>query len=97
MGVLTLVVTYLIRPGHEAEAESFLRELIDASRLEPGCRTYTVHRSLEHPRTFLIYEQYDDFVALEAHRQTAHFQRCGKNGLMTIMEQRVAATYEEFA
>jgi quinol monooxygenase YgiN len=95
--MVTLVVTYVIQAGRESEAEAFLRELIAASRREPGCRAYEVHRSLEHPRTFLIYERYEDFVALEAHRQTAHFLRFGKNGLMTIMESRAAATYEAFA
>ena len=73
-----------------------MRELIGASRREPGCRVYEVHRSLEHPRTYLIYEQYDDFVALEAHRQTGHFAQFGKNGLMTVMEKRTAATFESF-
>jgi len=95
--MVTLVVTYVIQPGRESEAESFLRELAAASRQEAGCRAYEVHRSLEHPRTFLIYERYDDLVALEAHRQTPHFLTYGKNGLQTIMESRAAGTYEAFA
>jgi autoinducer 2-degrading protein len=95
--MVTLVVTYVIQAGREAEAESHLRALIAASRAEPGCRAYDVNRSLEHPRTFLIYERYDDVVALEAHRQTPHFLTFGKNGLQTIMESRVAGSYEPFA
>jgi quinol monooxygenase YgiN len=94
--VVTLAVTYVIRAGREREAESFLRNLVAQSRKEPGCRTYTVHRSLDDPRTFFIYEQYDDAGALEAHRQTPHFLEFGRNGLQTIMESRVAGTYEAF-
>jgi quinol monooxygenase YgiN len=94
--MVTLAVTYVIRPGSEPAAESFLRKLISESRKEPGCRTYDVNRLLEHPGTFLIYERYDDAAALEAHRATPHFAEFGKNGLQTIMESRVASTYEAF-
>jgi quinol monooxygenase YgiN len=95
--MITLAVSYLIRSGHESEAENFLRELRVQSRREPGCRTYEVHRSLEEPREFLIFEQYDDLAALEAHRQTPHFLHFGKQGLQTIAERRTATTYEPFA
>jgi autoinducer 2-degrading protein len=94
--MITLVVSYVIAEGREAEAESYLRTLRTESRREPGCRTYEVHRSLEEPRTFLIFEQYDDLAALDAHRGTPHFTHFGKNGLQTIMESRTAATYEPF-
>jgi autoinducer 2-degrading protein len=94
--MITLVVNYVIRPGHEQEAEGFLRELRTASRSESGCRTYEVHRSLEEPRAFLIFEQYDDQAALEAHRETPHFLQFGRNGLQTIMESRTAGTFEPF-
>jgi quinol monooxygenase YgiN len=95
--MVTLVVTYVIQAGREVEAEAHLRALAAASRAETGCRAYEVHRSLEHPSTFLIYERYDDAAALEAHRQTPHFLTFGKNGLQTIMESRVAGTYETLA
>ena len=94
--MLTLVVTYVIAPGREKEAEDYLRALRAASRDEPGCRSYEVHRAIEEPRTYLIYEQYDDQAALDAHRDTPHFQRFGKNGLQTIAARRIAATYEPF-
>jgi quinol monooxygenase YgiN len=94
--MITLAVNYVIRPGHEHEAEGFLRELRTESRREPGCRTYDVHRSVDEPRAFLIFEQYDDLAALEAHRQTPHFTRLGRNGLQTIMESRTAGTFEPF-
>jgi quinol monooxygenase YgiN len=95
--MITLAVNYLIRSGHEREAENYLRELRAQSRREPGCRTYEVHRSLEEPREFLIFEQYDNLDALEAHRRTQHFLQFGKEGLQTIAERRTATTYEPFA
>jgi autoinducer 2-degrading protein len=95
--MITLAVVYVIKSGHEAEAEEYLRALVDATRREPGCRTYDVHRSKDDPRTFLLYEQYDDERALETHRAMPYFERFAKNGLQTIMESRNAALYVPFS
>lgn len=95
--MITLAVTYVFRAGHEAEAEGFLRELIAATRREPGCRTYEIHRSKDDPRTFFLYEQYDDEAALDAHRASPHFERFGKNGIQTIAQSRTAALYVPFS
>ncbi len=97
MPMIVLAVTYVIRAGHEAEAENYLRELISASRQEPGCRAYDVNRSTDDPRVFLIYERYDDEAALEAHRATPHFERFGKNGIQKIAQSRLAASYVPLA
>ncbi|MBD5655760.1 MAG: antibiotic biosynthesis monooxygenase [Candidatus Eremiobacteraeota bacterium] len=95
--MITLVVVYVFSPGREAEAEGYLRELIVASRAEPGCRTYNVHRAKDEARTYMLYEQYDDEAALEAHRATPHFKRFGSGGLQTVMDSRNAALYVPFS
>ena len=86
--MIALAVTYTFKPGKEDEAVEHFRHLIPASRAESGCRMYVVHRGKDDPRRFFIYEQYDDEAALDAHRNSDHFQRYGKNGLQTIMETR---------
>jgi quinol monooxygenase YgiN len=92
-----LAVTYVVREGHETEAVGYLKELESASRQEPGCRMYVVQRARNNPRKFHLYEQYDDEAAFDAHRDTAHFQRFGKNGLQAIAESRDAEFYEPLA
>jgi quinol monooxygenase YgiN len=91
--VICLAVTYTFQPGKEEEALGYLRELIPASREEPGCRMYVVHRGKDDPQRFFIYEQYDDEAAFEAHKNSPHFQRYGMNGLRTIMATRDAHFY----
>ncbi|HMD03076.1 MAG TPA: putative quinol monooxygenase [Candidatus Baltobacteraceae bacterium] len=86
--MFVIAVTYIVKPGHEVEAEGYLAELTAATRKEPGCRMYVAHRAKDDPRKFFIYEQYDDEAALERHRASAHFERFGKNGLQTIAESR---------
>ncbi len=95
--MITLAVTYVFAADKLAQAEGCLRELISPSRREPGCRTYEIHRAKDDPRTFLLYEQYDDEAAIEAHRASPHFIRYGKDGIATIAEDRVAALYVPFS
>jgi quinol monooxygenase YgiN len=92
--MICVAVTYRIQPGREAEAVALFRELIPATREEPGCRMYLVHRSPTDPRKFFLYEQYDDQAALDAHRAAPHFERCVKNGLFLILEDRAPELYE---
>jgi quinol monooxygenase YgiN len=94
--MICLAVTYTIRPGREGEAAEHFRRLIPASRAEPGCRMYLVHRAEDKPRTFFIYEQYDDQAALDAHRASAHFEEHGRNGIQRIAEDRVALVCTPF-
>ena len=46
------------------------------------------------PRRFFIYEQYKDEAALEAHRNTAHFQQYARGELMKLGERMDANLYE---
>ena len=95
--MINLCVTYVFAPEKLAEAEGYLRALIAPSRAEPGCRTYEISRSKDDPHTFLIFEQYDDEAAIDAHRATSHFQQYGKNGIAAIAQSRVAGLYLPFS
>jgi (4S)-4-hydroxy-5-phosphonooxypentane-2,3-dione isomerase len=91
--MIVLAVTYVIKSGHEDEAVRHLIALEEATRQEPGNLMYVVHRAKDDPRTFFIYEQYVDEAALEAHRQTPHFNAHGPGGLMPLAESRSPALY----
>ncbi|HUD24017.1 MAG TPA: putative quinol monooxygenase [Acidobacteriaceae bacterium] len=69
---------------HEVVAE-MLRKLTLASRQEPGCVNYVSHFLAGDPGTVLIYEQYVDEAALEAHQNTAHFREYGSEGFYRLM------------
>lgn len=71
-----------------SEIDDILRELTRASRQEPGCMSYIPHRMQEDPDTVVIYEQYADQKAEEAHRQTAHFRKYAVGGLFQRMLER---------
>ena len=72
--MVVLAVTWMAKPGHEDEVARIFSHLQAASRKEPGCLMYIVHRHKTDSQRFFLYEQYRDDAAREAHRQSPHFQ-----------------------
>ena len=83
---LVLVVRMRAQEGKDEEAAGLMRELAEATRQEPGCIHYIPTRSNEDPRDFLLYEEYDDQAALDAHGASEHFQRLAAGHLFGLME-----------
>ena len=86
------MVTFTVRMTFHAEdrqeiAEA-LRRLAEASRQEPGCATYIPHYVQGDSDTVLIYEQYRDDAAAEAHRQSDHFKKYAVGCLYQRMRDR---------
>jgi (4S)-4-hydroxy-5-phosphonooxypentane-2,3-dione isomerase len=91
--MVALAVTWMANPGHENEVMEIFRELQEASRQEPGCLGYTVHRHKTDTRRFFIYEQYRDDAALDAHRKSPHFQKHVVRRLRGIAEREEGELY----
>jgi quinol monooxygenase YgiN len=91
--MLVLAVTWMANPGHENEVAEIFTKLQAASRQEPGCLMYIVHRHKDDPRHFFIYEQYRDEAALQAHRNTPHFQQYALKALGSIGERTQGDLY----
>ena len=92
--MLILAVHVTIKAGHEEEVIESFRKLQEETRHEPGCISYFVQRSRENPRAFLVYEQYEDEAALQAHRETPHFKQHGTNGFYRYVEERRAELFD---
>jgi quinol monooxygenase YgiN len=86
--MVVLAVTWMAKPGHAEEVARIFGKLQAASRQEPGCLMYVVHRHRTDSTRFLIYEQYRDDAALEAHRKSQHFQEYAVNALQGIAERK---------
>ena len=92
--MLVLAVTWVANPGHEEELTDIFRKLQDASRREPGCLLYVVHRHRTDPARFFIYEQYRDDQALQAHRDSHHFRQYALEALKEIAVRKEGELYE---
>ncbi len=86
--MISFTVRMRFRTEDREEVVGILRELTAASRAEPGCVYYIAHQVESEPDTVLIYEQYRDEAAVEAHRATAHFKRYAVSGLYQRMLDR---------
>lgn len=82
--MIVLAVTWMANEGHESDVAQLFKTLESASRTEPGCLMYIVHRHTSDNRRFFIYEQYKDDAAMEDHRNSAHFQKYAVQELRKI-------------
>ncbi len=92
--MIVLVATYVAREGEGEAIEAALREMIRHTRQEPGCLTYTAQRSVEDPRKYLLYEQYADQAALDAHSNADYFQKYVLGEIRPRLESRVREFYD---
>jgi quinol monooxygenase YgiN len=86
--MISFTVRMKFKPEDRQEILEALRALTEASRLEPGCVTYVPHTVEADPDTVVIYEQYRDTAALEAHRASAHFKKYAVGSLYQRMLER---------
>jgi quinol monooxygenase YgiN len=73
--MISLTVRMKFKPDDRVQIQEALRALTAASRLEPGCVTFIPHIVEDDADTVVLYEQYRDQAAREAHAASAHFQK----------------------
>ena len=88
--MVSFTVRLQFSPEDRAEIASTLALLAAESRLEPGCVTYIPHQVQDDADSFLIYEQYRDSQALEAHRASEHFRKYAIGVLYQKVKERFA-------
>lgn len=91
--VFVVAATWRAREGEEDRVAEILATNAALSAQEPGCRMFIAHRSVDDPRTFLLYEQYDDEAAFKAHTETAHFRELVLGNALPRLENRERAFY----
>jgi quinol monooxygenase YgiN len=84
-----LVARYRAREGEGDNVASALTAMAaEVKSNEPGCTDYRAGRSVENPDEFILYEEYVDQAALEAHRETAHFLAIVEAEIVPLLEER---------
>lgn len=83
--MVSFTVRMRFAPEDREQVAEQLRRLAEASRKEPGCLNYVPHTIEGEPDVVLIYEQYVDREALEAHRSSPHFKEYAMGGFYQLM------------
>ncbi|HZZ38152.1 MAG TPA: putative quinol monooxygenase [Acidobacteriaceae bacterium] len=86
--MISFTVRMTFRSDDRPRIAELLTTLAEASRKEPGCVTYVPHTVEGEPDTVVVYEQYTDQKAVEAHRASKHFRECVVGGLYQLMLER---------
>ena len=60
--------------GKGDELEQEFRKLVPKVLKDPGAIAYVVHRKVDAPNEFLVYEKYENTEALKLHGSTEHFK-----------------------
>lgn len=93
--MIVLTAMYQGKAGKGDEIEAALKRMAPlVAEQEPGCAMYQVSRSHDDPDRFLLYEQYVDQAAIEAHRATPHFKEIIEDTIIPMLEQRDRAFYD---
>jgi len=95
--MISFTVRMTFRPEDREEVAQVLRELTRLSRLETGCVSYIPHTVESDPDTILIYEQYKDEAAADAHRASPHFAQYAIGVLYQKMLERNRETLTAIA
>ncbi len=88
-----LAATWRAKEGEEERIREILETTVPLSREEPGCQMFVAHRSIDDPRVFFLYEQYDDEAAVKAHTESEHFQKHVLADAVPRLESRELAFY----
>lgn len=86
--MVSFTVRMTFHPEDRHEIAEALRALAEASRKEQGCISYVPHCVQGDPDTVVIYEQYRDDPAAEAHRNSEHFKKYAVGCLYQRMLER---------
>jgi quinol monooxygenase YgiN len=95
--MISFTVRMKFKPEDRDEVQEALRALTAASRQEPGCVTYIPHALEDDLDTVLIYEQYADQAARDAHGASEHFKKYAVGCLYQRMLERQAENLKALA
>ena len=93
--MIVLTVQWLANIGEEDKVRDLFLKLAEASRNEPGCKMYLVHQHRDNHRRFFLYEQYENDAALQAHRDSPHFQTYGMQHLPEVAKRIEGELYNQ--
>lgn len=67
-----------IAPADLDRFTALTRELVEATRREPGCVEYRFAQSIEKAERFEVFEEFVDQAALDEHARADHYRGWGR-------------------
>lgn len=92
MIIISAIITVVDGKGDEY-IENF-KGLAPKVRKDPGAITYVLHRNIDDPNQFFVFEQYEDRKAVAYHGSTDHF-KAYREATAGIVKERQIGFYHE--
>ena len=93
--IVCVAAHFRAQAGQEETVRLLLLQAAAAVRAaEPGNLLYTAHQDPKNPAQFFIYEQYADQTALEAHRNSPHYQDLVVKQIGPLLAERTVTFYQ---
>jgi quinol monooxygenase YgiN len=93
--MLTVIARYTAQSGKADLVAATLAKHVAATRTEPGCVQFVAYRSQQDRDRFVLYEQYVDDEAFDAHRKSAHFHSYVEGTIVPSLAERKSDRYDE--
>ena len=72
--MIVLLAKSVLLDGKQQDFISVAEKLVKATREEPGCLYYDLVQDASDDKVFCFVEKYQDEAAVEAHKNSEHFQ-----------------------
>ena len=72
--MITIISENIIEEQKECEFLTIVKQLIEKSRKEDGCISYTLHQNIQNPFHYCIIEQWENEHTISQHNNTEHFK-----------------------
>ena len=92
--MFVVVAQWYAKAGAEDQVAETLKIAVRNSRTEPGCVLFMANRSVDDPRKFVLYEQFADKAAFDAHLATDSFKDNVIGRILPLLESRVREVCE---
>lgn len=83
---LTIIARIKAKPGMEQRMQQDLLGLLAPTRTESGCITFDLLQDPQDPTTFVLYENWNDQAAVDAHFQQPYVKQVLKAYEETLAE-----------
>lgn len=83
-----VIARYRVRAGAEDLVAEALAKMVEPTRAEPGNRRYEVYREPADSAIFVLFEEYADKAAFEAHLASGHFAQWLRGEVLPRLDER---------
>ncbi|MEV8566174.1 putative quinol monooxygenase [Streptomyces sp. NPDC051322] len=89
-----VIAHYRCEPADVTTVRAALLKLRERTLAEPGNLAYVVHAEADRPGCFVLYEQYTDRAAFDAHTKADHFVELNVECVRPLLTDRTVTFTE---